>query len=344
MGKLKITKEGHKIFRSSEYNYNFDGKTGYFERWGKTEMDDPQFAPFPEILDCEVTTKCNGYIRGGNRCKFCYKNGNPTPNENMSLDTFKRVIDKMAFVTQVAFGADAFCEANPDLFDMMDYCRSLHIVPNITVANITDEVAEKLADKCGAVAVSRYADKDICYDSVKRLTDKGLKQVNIHVMVSSETKMDVLETIADSQHDPRLEKLNAVVLLGLKKKGGGKGYNVLDEGLFKELVDFSFSIKARIGFDSCSCHKFIKAIEERPDKDKIEELCEPCESSCFSSYVNVRGEFFPCSFLEGTQEWKQGLSVVSCNDFVKDIWNHPRTIEFRNKLLANDRRCPVYEV
>ena len=69
----------------------------------------------------------------------------------------------------------------------MEYCRENGVIPNITVAQIDDTVAKKLSELCGAVAVSRYAYKDACYDSVNKLTYLGMKQVNIHQMISQET-------------------------------------------------------------------------------------------------------------------------------------------------------------
>lgn len=231
-----------KIVRSKTYNYNFDKETGFFARWGKTKEDDPLFSPFgPEILDIEITTKCDGV--GGKLCPFCYKSNTPN-GKNMSFETFKKMIDKfptyeqelvvivvdnqygfgyppkgnvktkkgdklakdikegdildiykkewshspqivtavrakkkkVPFLTQVAIGADSKAESNPDLWKMMDYCRKKGVIPNITVAQITDKTADKLVDKCGAVAISRYDDKNICYDSVKKLNKAILRQ------------------------------------------------------------------------------------------------------------------------------------------------------------------------
>jgi len=51
-------REGHlcKSLQSDEYNYIFDVNNGYFERWGKTEDEDPTWSPFgPEIMDIEIS-------------------------------------------------------------------------------------------------------------------------------------------------------------------------------------------------------------------------------------------------------------------------------------------------
>lgn len=75
--------------RSKWYNYNFNVKTGEFARWGTSLETDPTYAPFPEILDIEITTKCNG--PAGKLCGFCYKSNNPN-GFNMDLDTFLSLI------------------------------------------------------------------------------------------------------------------------------------------------------------------------------------------------------------------------------------------------------------
>ena len=164
-----------KVALGEDYKYIFNKDNGNFMRWGKTPKDDPNYSPIGgEILDIEVTTQCNGI--NGKLCPFCYKSNTPD-GKNMSLDTFKSILDKMGVqLTQVAFGADSEASSNPELFQMAEYCREKGVVPNITVANISDETADRLASVMGAVAVSRYDDKDACYDSVKKLTDSIRKK------------------------------------------------------------------------------------------------------------------------------------------------------------------------
>lgn len=336
-----------KCVRSDEYNYIFNPNTGFFARWGATTEDDPQFAPFPEILDIEVTTKCDG--PGGKLCKFCYKANTPT-GENMSLETFKGIIDKMKptddclGITQVAIGADAHCTSNPDLWDMMRYCRESKIIPNITVADISDETADNLAELCGAVAVSRYDDKDLCYNSIQKLVSRGMDQVNIHQMISNETFEQAKETIRDYNEDERMQGMNAIVFLSLKKKGRGVNHTPLTVEQFKELVDMALDANVPIGFDSCGAHKFLESVKDHELYDDFVVHAEPCESTLFSSYINTAGEFFPCSFIEGIEGWEEGISVVDAEDFHKDIWLNERTHEFRCELLECGRNCPKFEV
>lgn len=344
MVKYKIEETSdYKRCTSPDYNYAFDKRTGFFARWGSTPEHDPQFGP-PEIADIEITTKCNG--PGGVLCKACYKS-NTSTGKNMSLNTFKNVFAVLPnTVTQIAFGADAQATSNPELFDIMQYSRNNGVIPNITVADVTDEIADKLVAVCGAVAVSRYEDKDICYNSVKKLTDRGLTQTNIHMLISEETFGQALQTVWDYKEDSRLSKLNAIVFLSLKQKGRGTSMTPLEKDKFEELLRIAFDAKVPIGFDSCTCHKFLDAIKLRPDKKMLEQLSEPCESTCFSAYINVDGDFFPCSFTEGIDKggWTSGLNVLECNNFMDDIWENEKTNDFRKSLLSRGRHCPIFKI
>jgi len=341
-GDYTITEtSSHKTCKGSDYNFIFDKRTGMFARWGKTKSDDPQFSPIgPEILDLEISSgKCSG------NCQFCYK-GNSSNSDavNMSFDTFKSILDKMPnSLNQIAFGV---CDvnSNPDFMRMMRYSKSKGVIPNYTMTGIglTDEIADETSNLCGAVAISVLkGNKDLCYDTVKKMTDRGMDQVNIHAMICRESLEFVYEVLNDTKTDPRLEKLNAVVFLGLKPKGKAKGnFSILPYDEFKTLFEYCLKNDMRIGFDSCSSPKFEKAVIETDcveDKKKkfLIGLSESCESTAFSSYINVYGDFFPCSFTEDEGDWKNnGISVLKANSFMDDVWFNPRINEWRSKLLS----------
>ena len=93
-----------KFFRSPNVNFNFNKINGFMQTWGDKPENDPTHAPFPFILDIEITTNCYG--PANKLCGFCYKNNNPN-GHNMTLEQFKNIIDKMPWLTQCALGADA---------------------------------------------------------------------------------------------------------------------------------------------------------------------------------------------------------------------------------------------
>lgn len=343
-----------KQVRSDTYNYSFDKKTGRFARWGKTYEDDPSFSPIgPEILDIEISV--NGCPNGA-ICKACYKNNTPGLAVNMSFDTFKSIIDKFkrTALCQVAFGITGI-QTNPDFIKMMKYCREIGVIPNFTLSGIdlTDELAKECAEVIGAVAVSVYeSDKSVCYDTVKKFTDLGINQCNIHCMVSQESLNFIDEVLEDIKTDSRLAKLNAIVFLGVKPKGRAKGkFSSLTTEQYEKLIIRCFDKEIPFGFDSCSAPKFEAAIKGATlelnfgEKEKYLSLSESCESSVFSSYVNIIGEFFACSFCEREPIFPRGVSVLEHDNFL-DVWYSKETKEFRKKLLASEvdgcRQCLAF--
>ena len=369
-----------KKFRSENYNYDFDLTNGNFSRWGKTEKDDPKFSPFgPEILDCEITTICKGVDR--RLCPYCYKSNNFN-GTNMSLETFKKVIEKVNFnqqLTQVAFGLDSQALANPDLWAMCEYLRDNHIIPNGTVAQLNYETAKKIGRYFGGVAVSWHNNYRVFANTVNVLAQTKLikkfpirlQQINCHFMICEETYENCLKLVESIKTDERLKDLNAVVLLGLKKCGRAeKGFNRLTDEHFEHLVKLFFQEKIGFGFDSCSANRFenmmikwtaekVKAIDEVDDFEvgpqdnrlkamaKFEEhkklnevlqMIEPCESGLFSSYVNVEGCFYPCSFNE-----KAELKFDVVNGNFQEHWTNGLE-DWKLILHKAGRSCPSYEV
>lgn len=251
-----------KILKSRAYNYRFNINTGFFARWGAALEDDPYRSPYgPEIADIEISAICGGV--NGKLCPYCYK-ANTRQGKNMPFDLFKTVIEKINphnQLTQAALGFGATGEENPALWDICAWLREQNIIPNGTVADITDATADKIARYFGACAVSSHfltAGNGLCYDNVKRLTDRGMKQVNIHYVLARETAGNAFRVLRDIKEDSRLAKLNALVFLSLKSKGRAvKGnFHPLASDQFTDLIKTALSMNVNIGFDSCAYPKF----------------------------------------------------------------------------------------
>ena len=333
---------------SPDYNYLFRKRDGFCMRWGKTKEDDPQVAPAPELADIEISTICH------QNCPACYKT-NTSKGENMSLDTFKRVFDKLCwqaedgkklpFISQIAFGIGSI-DANPEMWAMFEHCRENDVVPNVTIngSRMTPEYFDNLARLCGAVAVSHY-DDDTCFNAVQELTQRGLRQVNVHQLLASETLEQCHSMIEAKLNDPRLEKLNAIVFLTLKPKGERNHYrNVSCRNDYVTLIKHAVEKKVSFGFDSCFAPIFMdvaKDIYEGTDLTEVSKACEYCESGCFSLFADVRGNFVPCSFCPN-QAGIEPISILKAADFIKDVWNNPQTVAFRENLLKGGRGCPVF--
>ena len=321
-----------KMLASKDYNYFFNKNTGFFMRWGKTKEDDPQFSPYGcEIADIEVSTVCS---KG---CKFCYK-GNTAHGTNMSLDKFKQVMKALPpTLTQIAFGIGDI-DGNPELEAIFKYTREHGIVPNVTINanNVTPEQYDMLAKYCGAVAVSLY-DYDECYSAVAQLAKRGMKQVNIHCLLSHETYDRCMKVIEDATTDNRLVgNLNAIVFLHLKPKGRAvtNEFNIPTDKEFESVVNSALEHGIGFGFDSCSANKAMKYLPEN-----LHNVIEPCESTLFSCYINVDGKAFPCSFAEDVYE---GVDVTGRLGY--NFWYSSEYKDFRKKCLICGRKCPIYKL
>jgi hypothetical protein len=344
----------HKRLISDNYNYDFDAINGNFNRWGTTIEDDPQRSPYgPEIADIEIVKGCMGVK--GKLCPECYKSNDKKRIKYMTQEEFIRVFEKIDVnhtITQVALGLDAGAELNPELWKICSYLRHNLVIPNGTVADISDKTADMINHYFGACAVSLHQyDKtntgwEAFYETIGKLSErmetdpKYLKQLNCHVVAAEETYETILELFHRKKTDPYLKRLNAIVLLGLKKCGRGvSGFTRMSDEHFKTLVDTAMDYEIGVGFDSCSGNRFDSVIKDRPDYKEIAQLIEPCESGLFSSYLNEEGVYYHCSFCENLGN---GVRVIDVDNFVNDVWNKDQS--WIDRLLASKRSCPEYEV
>lgn len=329
---------------SDDYSLYFSKKTGFTARWGRTEDDDPTCAPIVEIADIEISTgKCLG------NCLYCYKsNGNNNQyTSHMTLENFKTVVKKLGpGLNQVALGlTDIY--ANPDFFAILKWCNDIGIVVNYTCHGLdVDDNAVYLTSKyCGAVAVS-IVNKTKTYNAVKKFTDAGMTQVNIHYVLGNKSvdNGEVFDIITDIKQDARLSKLNALVLLAFKDKANtGLDTPITDPNKYKKILEFADSMGVHLGLDSCSGPKYLQSIKGSNNEDKKREYVETCCAGRFSAYINALGIYYPCSFMEQVDNmgWSTGINVLECEDFYQEIWNHHRVIQWRNHTIqCGENKCP----
>ena len=310
----------------------------------------------PNIADIEISTRCKGVSINGSRpspCKMCYKS-NTNNGIYMTTENFINIADKLSpLCSQIALGIGNIDQ--PNLFEIMDVCLEKGIIPNITINGygMTTEIYDKLAERCGAISVSYY-DKDLCFDAIHELaTIRNMKQINIHAYTAENSFETVLQLIDDLQTDERVKNMNAVVLLQAKIRGNAKinnhtqlsqeKFNILSQKLLKSGILY--------GSDSCGAFKTLESFKNEPNIKDMEASVMSCESSIESCYINVNGDYFPCSFSEGIDSnglnWVNGLSVLDCNNFFEDIWFHERTRQFSESVLECrkcKKSCPIFEI
>ena len=97
---------GRKALTSPQYNYWHNRDTGYFVRWGKSMMEEPDFCPFGcEVAHVEVTDGTT----------------------IMPLEVFKRIFAKLPDTLAIMrfYG----CDKHPDKQVMFQHCTDNGVVP-----------------------------------------------------------------------------------------------------------------------------------------------------------------------------------------------------------------------
>ena len=339
-----------KIVKSEKYNSVFNKKTGMFLRWGETPQIDPKFSPVGcEILDIELVSggECSGCKQ-----KYCYKRNyeKNKPLKNMGLENFKKIFSKIPKATNtIAFGITDISKTQ-DFFEIMKYTRDNGVIPTYTTSgsDMTVEYAKKTAELCGAVAVSVH-DKETAYNAVKMLGEAGQKQINFHVVVFDGVCDRILSILDDIKNDDRLKYINAVVLLRYKPKNTTvEIYKQMKKEDYIKIFNHAKDLNIPIGMDSCNAPMYLDIIKNDKDFKLKSSYVDACESTCFSWYINCDGRAYSCSFCEnecsGDIDWREGINMYEVNDFVQDVWNHPKTVKFREALIKNGRKCPMYNL
>lgn len=335
------------------YNYSHSYHTYFSKIDGFTcrisdriDNADPAFSILgPEILDLEISV--NGCPKvGGKNCKFCYKNNSDKPPTNMSFDTFVKIVSKFPkCLYSIAFGITGV-QTNPDFPKMLQWCRENDIVPNYTLsgADLNNELLEVTTKYCGAVAVSCYeGNKQLCYDTIKRVHEysKGKVHVNMHIVLSEdETQIKHIWDVLDDIKNGKVIGLRNIVFLRIKPVGRAGNMNCqIHLDTYKKIMTYCMENDIGFGFDSCSAKTAIRVLNDMGRGD-LTSSCEPCESSKFSSYINVLGEYWNCSFCERSDFFKP-INVLNIKNF-DELWNNEQLVNIRD--MKYDRSCPVYDL
>lgn len=337
---------------SHTYHCFFSKANGLNIRFGKTVDEDPNVCELgPEILDLEVNVNGCVPVPGSTNCRYCYKNNTNAKPTNMTFETFKQIVDSFPKnLSQIAFGITGL-QTNPDLEKMFEYCRKIGIIPNVTTvgADMDEHMKDVLCHWCGAVAVSCYTGaKELCYKTIKELHDYAKEKynrdlhVNMHIVVSEDNMPHLREVLKDIA-DKKVDGLKSVVLLRIKPKGRAAHMNCrVSKDIYRELVAFCLDSKISFGFDSCSATPVMEVLTEFGHPELCAS-CEKCESSSLSAYINVFGQYWSCSFMEGREDVIKPIDVLKYNHSY-EWWNADSVKFVRQHTNCCKQSCPWYNL
>jgi len=196
------------------------------------------------------------------------------------------------------------------------------------------------------ITVEEFLNREAQSEDDKAQFCRTFNAVNIHFMISKQTIKNAYEVCDAMKNDPRLDKMNAIVFLGLKPKERGQAFDVLPTDEFVKLVNHCLENGVRFGFDSCSCCRFLEAVNTNSSlsedmKKRLLDCAEPCESGLFSAYVDASGKYWHCSFGENRGD-AGGIDLTKIENFVKEVWLSKEMNAWRETLIGFDRECPLY--
>ena len=335
----------------------FNTETGFYIRSGILDENmkdtgvDPFQASFPQLLDVGIMGNCV-HGQSGLCAKSgvqCYQNGANVNKPNMSLENFKKIIDESkGKVFQVALGGRGDVDMHENFEEILQYCVDNNIVPNFTTSGLglTPEKVEIIKNRIGSCAISFYRQPHT-YKAINMLLEAGIK-TNIHYVLGNNSIDEAIDLL---ENDGFTKGINAVVFLLHKNIGLGTKENVLKVDdprvkKFYEMINREYSHK--IGFDSCS----VPALNTFASELDFTYV-EPCESSCYSAYIDAQSNMYPCSFaIDSGDKWKIDLNTHT----IQEAWDSEKFESFRqlhkqgcgsgcrkcDKLAKNEcRPCPI---
>jgi radical SAM protein with 4Fe4S-binding SPASM domain len=317
-------------YKDSSYFVLFDKENGTLIRKGKNNKDPFWNKRGPELLDISITNYCE------RNCSFCYRNSNRN-GKHMSLENYEYVIKQASRIgtLQVALGGGN-PNQHPDFIDILKITKKYGLIPSYTTngQGLTPPIYKATKKYCGAIAVSWYPPYTDAIKVIKKCKENNLK-VNIHVMLNKETIVSALELI--NEYRDLLKDINAIIFLNYKPINSSKSITLRNSELLYQFVDSVLNTNlCKIGFDSC----MISFLVQFSDKFFTESI-EFCEAGRFSAFLSEDLEFYPCSFLKGTDVTGVDLKEKSLHE----AWVYSEQFRrLREKLSTpGNQKNPIIE-
>jgi len=286
----------------------------------------------PELLDISLLRKCD------NRCSYCYTNSEPASNKMLTIDKLQWLYEKfmspMDRPFQVAYGGGE-PGIHPQLIDILEYTRSLKIVPNYTTngtALLNDKIREASSKYCGGVALTYHREYPAKFKASVQLLKELKCQKNIHFLVSRDS-VDQLEDFIDTYAD----YCDAIVLLEMHPIGRASTRN--DIGLtydqYQYLKTLFKKYKSKLAVGASFVPLLIEsAIENGHLLEEIGSVYWNPES-LLSGYITEDLELAPSSFWQGPK-----IKLTDFKSFT-EAYNSDLMRSIRRKQKELQKKCPV---
>jgi len=294
----------------------------------------------PVTAQIEPTSLCNL------GCRFCVRTKMGVPFGSMSLETFKKILDKLDSLFKINLSGQGELLLNPELFDMIKYANDRGILINISSNGtlLTKEIIDKICRvDIGEIGISVDSTKKAKYEKV-RINANFDELINNIKNLTEEIKKRNRKTIVNIAaiiFKNNIDELPDFVELGHKLGVNKISFQTLQtkENFFKS---YDSEMKSQIVVSDAEKLKE-KMIEAKKLADKYgitlifdEDESPGCIWPWRGIYITYNGDVTACCKITESKEFQ--LGNVLEEDFW-DVWNGERYQELRR--LLRERKSPA---
>ena len=324
--------ETPRIYDHGDFKSFWDPKTGLFIRGDLADGTRPEWSPVgPDLADIHITDYCPMH------CDYCYRESDASKSTHMSVSDFRDILFAMRrTVNQIAIGGGS-PQHHPHFIELLETAYNMGVVPSYTSngLDMTGDILEASKKYCGAVAISMH-NFEAALKTVKRMIAYEIP-TGIHIILSAD-KIDSWANQLLTGNPPKGVgifngdiPLYSCIFLMHKPIGRAswKQHPTRAQKLnfMQALQNYKGPIP--IGIDSCASSSLISTTPM--EKLPVDSL-GPCDSACFSVFLDEHLKVSPCSFNK--------KDIYSLEDFsFKEIWKN-KFQTYREGVLNT---CPSCE-
>jgi MoaA/NifB/PqqE/SkfB family radical SAM enzyme len=295
----------------------------------------------PIIAQIEPTSECNL------RCEMCVRENIGVPIGTMSLENFKKIIDKLDSLFKLHLSGQGEPFLNKEIFEMIKYANKKGIIVYFATNGtcLTKEVIDKICSvEIGEIGISIDSPNKEVYERIRKgaKLERVLENIKNLVHELKKRKKKTIVSIATVILKDNLNETSEFVLLAKKlgvKKIGFQTIQKKDDYLDK------YNSKAK----SQALSNLNKKLKEKIDEAKKiakkneitlifdEEKSPGCVWPWRSIYITWNGYVTPCCKILNYRDPPYFGNILT--DDIWKIWNSKNYQIFR-KLLRK-RKAPI---
>jgi len=299
-------------------------------------------APMPDRIQIEITNRCNL------NCAMCPKKFYNLPNENMSLDRFKKIIDKLDGVNLILPVGWGESFVHPEIDQMINYLRKknkeVKIATNGLLLNNEKLIKTALKTDSLTFSLDQIDEKKNHGESAKIIANiktilkrRGKKKkpyITIQPVLFKNNK-DVLDVIRLASR-LGVDRVNIIRPYTKFDKSIGNTWEERKE-IYKEVEKLSEKLGLRVDMFEYSSFSGIKRLAWKYGKG-IFRLNDWCPRLYDFAYITLDGKVTPCCALP------RHIVGDLTKQTIKEIWNSKKMQAFRKNHKKICRDCEVLKI